>query len=68
MLLQRFGQFDGARPIAVGLDHAHHLGAGFQERTPVIQVVDHSREVHFQNGLMNFLLQQFRDAFKAEAT
>ena len=40
MVLQRLGYLDGACPIAVGLDHTHHLRLGLQERAEVVQVID----------------------------
>ena len=66
VVLQGLGYFDGTGSIGIGLDHAHHFRVGFQERTEMVQVIDHSLEIHLKNGFMNFLLQQFGDALKTE--
>ena len=67
MVLQGLGNLNGTSPIAVGLDHADHLRLGLEERAEVVQVVDDGTEIHFQNGFMDFLLQQFADLLEAKA-
>ena len=68
MVLQRTGNLDSPGAIAVGLDHAHHLCFGFQERAVVIQILHHGIEVHLKNRLVHLLLQLFRNLVEAERT
>ena len=67
VVLQCLGNLNGSGTIGIGLDHAHHLRIGLQERAEMIQIVDHRLQVHLQDGLMDFLLQQLADALEAEA-
>ena len=68
MVLQGLGHLHGTSTIGIGLDHADQLGLGFQEGAVVVEVVDDSVEVNLEDGLVNLLLQQFRDAVEAERT
>ena len=68
VILKRLGNLHGPCPIGVGLDHAHHLGLGFQERAVVVQVLHDGIEVHLEDGLVNLLFQLFCDAVEAEWT
>ena len=67
MVLQGLGYLHGPGAITVGLDHAHHLRVGLQERAVVIEVIDQRIEVDFEDGLVYLLLQLFRNLVKAEA-
>ena len=68
MILQRLGYLYGTRTIAVSLDHTHHLRLRLQERTVVVQVVDHGIEIHLKDGLVHLLFQLFRNLVEAERT
>ena len=68
MVLQRTGNLHRTSAITVGFDHAHHLRLGFQERAVVIQILHHGIEVHLKNGLVNLLLQLFRNLVEPERT
>ena len=52
MLLERARQLEGARPVAISLDHTDERMLGRQERAVVIEVVHDSAEVDIQHRLM----------------
>ena len=68
LILQRFGYLHGSCTIAIGLDHAHHLGVGLEERAEVIEVLDHRIEVDLEDGLVDLLLQLLRNLVETKGT
>ena len=68
LILQRLGYLHSTSAIGIGLDHAHHLGIGLQERAIVIQILHHRIEVHLEDGFMHFLLQLLRNLIETKGT
>ena len=68
LILQGLGDLHSTSTIAVGLDHAHHLRIGLQERTEIVQVLHHGIEVHLEDGLVDLLLQLLRDLVETKRT
>ena len=58
MFLQCLCQFIGTSSVSESLDHADHLSLWLQLRAVIVEVMDNGIQVHFQDRLMYFLLQQ----------
>ena len=68
LILQCLGYLHSTCTIGICLDHAHHLRVGMEERAEVVQIIDHRIQIHLKDGLVNFLLQLFRDEVEAKRT
>ena len=68
VILQCLGNLHRTCTIAVGLNHAHHLRLGLQERTVIVQVLHHGIEIHLKDCLMHLLFQLLRNLVEAETT
>ena len=65
-VLQGLGYFNSTRAIGRSLDHAHHLGLGFHERTIEIQIFSNSFQVHLERGFMHTPRHSFAHLLKVE--
>ena len=68
VFLQCLGDLDGTSTIGIGFHHTYQFGLWFQERTVIVEVIDHSIEVDLEDGLVDLLLQKFSDAVEAKRT
>ena len=55
MVLQGLCNLYGSGSVAVGLNHADKLGVGTQERTVIVEIVDHGTKIDLERGLVNAL-------------
>ena len=68
MVLQRLGNLNGTCAIGISLDHTHHLRLGLQERAIVVEILHNGIEIHLKDGLVNLLLQLFRNLVETKRT
>ena len=65
-VLKRFGNLVTASAITTGLNHAHRLGTGLDERFEELEIVSQSVQVHFHDCHVLFGFEQVDDLAEAE--
>ena len=68
LVFERLGYFERPCPVCRSLDHTNHLGFRLKFVAIIVQVVNQSVQIDFQNGFMHFQFQQIGNFIEMESS